>query len=711
MKNKLKTIDYRHYICVGITIAFLLFSVFYFRYADDRIVESFIDLKNSFLYYSNNLFNLNLSGKITINEFSSCPFALPFNLPNTWDDFKILWGNYWSLWASKENFINYMESLGNGVYYLSKVLLIVLPLLLVFLVIKSFSKKTMDNDYNIDTKPLQKWKQFEKKVYLPVKDWIKSFIQFVIEREFYWRLWFLIWFYNFNGIAILIEFLAYYLYFVCAFKTLTLYIQAIKLLADLSVLISFFHPVIWAMAGLVLLNALCKKMGYEKLEHMELKNRGYINERPIVLMLNGTMGSKKTTMITDIALSQEIMFRDTAFEKILKTDLKFPFFPWINLENDLKKSIESHTVYNLATCKKYVKVKRRRFEKYPLKKNIFGYDFERYGMEYDDSLSICDIWDAIKTYVQLYFVYIIQSSLLISNYSIRVDNVLDSVGNFPLWNVDLFKRDTRLAEAYTRHAHILDFDMLRLGKQVIEFNEKADCFEFGVINVTEIGKERKNSIELQEIKKKDDKANQKNDLFNTELKMIRHSATIDNFPFVKFITDDQRPESWGADARDLTEIIFIEKTSKTRNARPLFFFCDFFLGWIVNRFSKKYYEYRYMHGGNTLKMYLYHGFISKLNSYLLRNVNTFGYYELNTSIESGRLDGDTKKGDYYLMFKKIYSKRFSTDCFSDFFEKKALCSKIGIDDLEEFADTKASFEEMLKENSYFFNDLIGLEKR
>ena len=215
----------------------------------------------------------------------------------------------------------------------------------------------MDNDYNIDTKPLQKWKQFEKKVYLPVKDWIKSFIQFVIEREFYWRLWFLIWFYNFNGIAILIEFLAYYLYFVCAFKTLTLYIQAIKLLADLSVLISFFHPVIWAMAGLVLLNALCKKMGYEKLEHMELKNRGYINERPIVLMLNGTMGSKKTTMITDIALSQEIMFRDTAFEKILKTDLKFPFFPWINLENDLKKSIESHTVYNLATCKKYVKVK------------------------------------------------------------------------------------------------------------------------------------------------------------------------------------------------------------------------------------------------------------------------------------------------------------------------------------------------------------------
>ena len=36
------------------------------------------------------------------------------------------------------------------------------------------------------------------------------------------------------------------------------------------------------------------------------------------------------------------------------------------------------------------------------------------------------------------------------------------------------------------------------------------------------------------------------------------------------------------------------------------------------------------------------------------------------------------------MFKKIYSKRFSTDCFSDFFTQKALKSKLGLNDLQEF---------------------------
>ena len=120
--KRLKNIDYRHYICGVITIIFLLFAIFYFKYADDRIAESFTDLKNSCLFYINNLFDLNLKGELSVNDFSSCPLALPLNLPNNWEDFKILWGDYWSLWANKENFMNYINSLGSAMYYVSKVL-------------------------------------------------------------------------------------------------------------------------------------------------------------------------------------------------------------------------------------------------------------------------------------------------------------------------------------------------------------------------------------------------------------------------------------------------------------------------------------------------------------------------------------------------------------------------------------------------------------
>lgn len=613
------------------------------------------------------------------------------------------------LWASEENFLNYLNELGNFMFYLSKFLIIILPFVLIGLIVKCFKKEKVDNDYNVDTRTLKIWKKYEVKLYLPIRKWFKDFYKFIKDNEIYKKLWLLIWLYNFNVLAIIIEFIAYYLYFICCFTTTTIYIQFVKLLMDLMVVINFIPSLIWVVIIFIAVNLICKKIGYNRLDHMELRDRGFINERPIVLMLCGTMGSKKTTMITDIALSQEIMFRDTAFEKILKCDLKFPFFPWINLENCLKKAIENHSVYNLATCKRFVKSKKIKFDKNMSKRNIFMYDYKRYGMTYNDNLSINYLWDVIETYVQLYFIYIIESSLLISNYSIRVDNVLNSVGNFPLWNVDLFKRDPKMMKAYTRHAHILDFDMLRLGKKVIDENKKKDAFEFGVINITEVGKERQNAVELKEIKKSSLDANQKNDLFNTEIKMVRHSATVDNFPFIKIITDDQRPESWGADARDLAEIIFIDKASETKNARPLFFFYDFFFGWFIDRHKKNYYDYRFNHGKNTLRNYLSHGIISCLNSYLLRNNNTFGYYKLETSIESGRLDGEKKNGNYYLMFKKVYSKRFSTDCFSDFFNIKALKSKYGLNDLQEFKNEKASFEEMIKENSYFFNDLINLE--
>ena len=106
------------------------------------------------------------------------------------------------------------------------------------------------------------------------------------------------------------------------------------------------------------------------------------------------------------------------------------------------------------------------------------------------------LFDMLENYVQLYFVYVIECSLLVANYSIREDDILQDLGNFPIWHSDFFRVDTRYAEAYSRHAHIIDFDMLRLGKKVIEDNEKANAFEFGVIVMTEGGKERKNTIEL-----------------------------------------------------------------------------------------------------------------------------------------------------------------------------------------------------------------------
>ena len=700
--------DYRHWICITFTLGFLALAVFYFKNADLRIIEAGRDVGYSAVFYVKELFELSDGAKVTVNEYSAAPFKLPFHLPDTWEEFQVSWSAYWNIWASSETLNGYMTFLGDMLFYVSKILCILVPIISLVLLILVGKERPINNDYNKDSKWLKKWRKFEKKVYVQVKHCLRNFLRFIKESG-YLKLWAWIWAYNFNVIAIALEFFAFYLYFITAFDFVSIYVQVVKLLRDLSVALYFIPIVIWVIIGLWLMDRFRRKIGYERLEHMEMKNRGFINERPIVFMLCGTMGKRKTTLITDMAISQEIMFRDKAFELILECDLKFPYFPWINLEMDVRKAMQNHSVYNLATCRRFAKSKARKFYKRPQRRRIFMYDYERYGMEYDDKLSLVNIWKVIEDYVQLYFIYVMESTLLISNYSIRVDNVLDDLGNFPIWNSELFKKDSRLLEAYSRHAKILDFDWLRPGKRILD--ENKNCFEFGVVVITEIGKERGNNLELQQVKKNDETANQKNDLFNSWLKMIRHTATVMNFPFVRVIVDEQRPESWGADARDLCEIVHIDESSEKRLSMPLFALGDLFLDWIQGRFEKRYVRHRFERGDNTLPIYLFHGAAAKMKQYHTGIFNTFGYYKMRLQVENGTQDGELTERGYYLMFGKIYRLRFSTDCFSGVFEEQALRALFGIIDMREFKTEKASFEEMSVQNSYFFNDLIKLKNR
>ncbi len=733
MLKKFKKIDYRHYILSLVVIGSLLLAIFYFKYADNRLLETFIDFKNSFLYYISELFDFNLNYEITINDFTKQPFEMPFNLPSTWEEFKLLCKDYWVEFKKMENVKLYFTFLSLILQRILKFIILIMPFVMIIYIIVLMSERDINNNYNEDTKALKFWKNIiENKIYLPVKHWIQRFILFTKEHSIYIKLIIFIWLYSFNIYAIGIEVIAYYLYFVISFDLVNIYVQLIKLLFDMSIILDFIPVFIWVIITLYFIDRFRKKVGYIKLNHLENKNKGFINERPLLLMLCGSMGKKKTTIGTDVLLSIETMFRNKAFELLLEADLKFPNFPWINLENYLKTAIKRHKVFNLATTKRFINmlelcfklslsddiktfksVKRniKRFYGVDLFNNcLFDYDYERYGFTYNNNLFIQNIWEVINDYAQLYFVYIVQSSLIISNYSIRTDNILHDVGNFPLWDMDFFKRDSKYLEAYSRHAHILDFDGLRLGKTVLENNKKTNALEFGIFGITEVGKERGNTLELQQVKKNDDLANQKNDLFNHSLKMARHKATICNYPFIRFVGDEQRPESWGADARDLCEIVHIDECSETRLTMPFFALEDLICNWYLSKFNNRYSQYRFEHGNNTLLMYLYHNFSAKINNYHKRILNTFGYYKLDLLVEAGTQDSPAKEKDYYLMFKKIYSKRFSTDCFSDFFTEKSYNSTIGIDDLEEYKTEKATFDEMVSQNSYFFNDLNKLRK-
>ena len=683
-------------IFLGLTI------VFWQSYV--RFGEACRDFGLSAAYYFCELFGIDYSFTPTVTEYSNV-MQWEILLPDDWDGFTVSAKQYFALLIDGENFASYWSAVGDVMLVAAKVIAILLPCVIVLILIIYRMYRQGNTKHNHDTKPLKIFKWLAARTYQPIKRAVLSYRDFLRQNPAIWICWIILWVFHLNAASVVMGFFAYYFYFVLSFDVGNLYVQVCKLFIDLQVI--FRHFPWWSIVTVcwLLFNRWRKRIALNRLRHFEARNCGFINELPIVSMSCGSMGRKKTTLITDMVLSQEVMFRQKARSILQQNDMKFPYFPWIKFEDELRACMEHSTVYNLASVKTWMALKRSRFIKHHNAKwQLYGYDCKRYGTDFDDALKVNGLFDVLETYAQAYFIYIIQSSLIVANYSIRTDNALMDIGNFPLWLTDFFPKH-RLE--CSRHAHILDFDVLRLGKKVLDNNPKAGSFEFGVVAITEIGKERGNNLELKEVKKGAEDTNQKNDLFNSWLKMCRHSATVDNFPFIKVFTDEQRPESWGADARDLADIINIASCGDMRLALPLYTIEEMISELAFNRFMRLYEDFRFRRGDNTLLVHILKSVVAWLWRRNLRIYNRFGYSILKIEKERGTMDGKTENKKYYLMNAKIYAKRFSTDCFSDYFNDMAKKSKTGLMDYIEYVTEKATVDELKMQNSYFINSLYG----
>ena len=684
-------------LTVALTATFILLGAFVFRTSYIRLFYACKDFGLSVGYYFCEMFGISHNITPTVNVIPEV--QLPqITLPTDIDGFKDNTVNYFSLLFNGGNFGNWLVHISGVIADFAKILVIILPCIIAFIfIIKALYKKE-NTKHGKDTVPLKVFKAISKGTYQPIKRFIREYVAFIRRNGWIIVCWLILWLLNFNIATIVIEFFAYYFYFAVAFEFGTIYTQFLKLFADLKT--PFIYFPYWALLFLIypLFDKFRKRIATARLRHYEARNCGFINELPIVSLTCGSMGKKKTTAITDMALSQEVMFRQKAFDILQRGDMKFPFFSWILFEKAMQAEIESGRIYNLATVKCWVISLEQSGE-------LFGYDSERYGLEYDNGLKSENIYSALSTYAQAYFIYIIESSLIVSNYSIREDNLLIDSGNFPMWLTDFFPSNFR---RNSRHAHILDFDILRLGKKVLENNPNAGSFEFGVIGITEIGKERGNNLELQEKKKSSEEANQKNDRFNSWLKMCRHSATIDNFPFIKVFADEQRPESWGADARDLCDIVNIVQSTEQKLAMPFYTIGDMVADWAFNRFIGLYYDFRFRRGDNTLLVHVLKSITAWLWKRNIKIYNRYGYSVLSIEKERGTMDGKVQRKKYYLMNAKIYRKRFATDCFADYFNDMAMRTNVGLNDYREYLTECASVNELKAQNSYFINALYGV---
>ncbi len=703
------------WLCIVITALLALWGAFFLQISYVRLWEAVKDFGTSIAFYFCELFEIehNIAPSVLIRSDlfnwgvispntslpgTPPPVLAPENWAAFWERvqlfFKLFFDlDYFQGWAS--------EFLTGMTIFLQLLTLFVLVAVLGYVIIVQNYEKE-NQDHNEDSVFLKIFKNIAAVLYQPAKAFVLGFINYVKRYKWIWTGWLILLALNLNIATVVVEFIAYYFYFMIEFDVVSLYTQFVKLFDDAGVILYNFPW--WCVGAVVwlLFSRWRANRGVDRLRHMNAINMGFIKSLPVVVFICGLMGSGKTLLMSSMAANEEVMQRQQAEDILMETDMKFPFFPWISFEDDLRKQIDEGNIRNKAMAQEWVKAKAQSVDSSEaLKAELYGYDYRRYGLEFYTGIKSVDIFEALETYAQAYYVYIFDSSLIAANYSIRSDNRMIDRGNFPIWAFDLFHEG--VSEA--RYAHVIDFDAFRLGNKLVEDNCKYGSFEFGVVAITEIGKERGNQIELSGKKKTAFEANQKNDLFNSYLKMSRHGATIDNKTFVKIFADEQRPESWGADARELADVIHVRELSEARLSLPLYTIEDMLTEWAYKAFKGLYKHLRGIRGDNTLLIHVLKAVVVFMWKRDYRLKQRYGYKVATLERERGALDGKFMQHTYFIPFAQAF--RYESDCYSEFFHEKALESGVGLWDWPEFAGERATVKELLQMNSYFVNDLYG----
>ena len=693
--------NYMHLIAVMITISFLLCSVFVYQNSFIRIKESGYDIYTSFKYYVANLTDSFSDVPATITMVSKVDIRFIF--PVDWETFERTLGLWWDKLFTEENLYMFLDtSSTNYLITLTVVeLLIIIGIIFYYLFNRALTTLNVRNE---ESKQLKQFKVLEIK-FGRLKAWIVSFKEFLQNKK-YLTLWLAIWLYNLNFFTIICELIAFIFYFPSTFDILNLYVIVYKLFFDLMLMFKGLPVFLWIIIGLIGLNVYRHNKAISNLEYYESYNTGFVKSLPSVNVVHGLMGSGKGQVMTDIVLTKGKTMREDAKETLEKFDRMFPYFPFVLLESTLKLWRLQHRIFSLSTIEKEIEKRKKMFyhayDRHLFKSAkavLWGYDFLKYGLEYNNNLYMVNIFNIITEYAQAYFVYTTKE-LNISNYAIRSDGILEDFGNFPLWNYDFFNRNPEELDKISTYGHILDQDILRRGKKVNPNNPFSDTLEFGVVVMTELDKERGNQFVEKELKFSDEETNQKNDLFNFGLKLDRHSSTIDFKHYMFIIFDLQRLNSTNADLQECGGHLGVGRKDKKNFVMPLFFLEEFFAGLLAGFYTKYYSLSKLYHADNTLLLHLIKKVLGGFYNYYDKMYNLYGYDLHHLQIED--LSTNTiKERKYFLLYKKNHALRYYTDSLVDYFRKSALNKNVGIDDYPSYSGVKATKEEFSKQNSYF----------
>ncbi len=702
-----------------ITLLICLIGCFFFRESFLRLGEAFRDFGLSVvgLFCSFAGITTNFSTD-TVNNPSKYVDSI---VPIKWDEASLKMERFFNNLVDADNILEFVSYSSESALIASYViLLLLLPMLVMIVLIKL--DLSGHNTLIRQSTPLRIYLSIERKIKPVIVENVRSFTDYVKDTK--WRkLWLALIVFILNGATIIVELIAFYFYFLSVFEFDVVWMQIYKLLADLSIL-SRVPLGIWIIIGVIFLLWWRKRIAIKRLNDKEACNCNLIeNMIHTVVVIWATMGAGKTELLTDIILTKLQIMRKDALAIVQEVTFEFPNFSWISFDRYLEDRFDNHVLYNLSGIKRHIRYLRKVYTTYQNDVNfkkfydrqvrkgrvaplLFGYEVNLYGIKHDNGLIYENIFDAMSDYAQAYYLYRLGCSMAISNYGIVSKDIMTTEGNFPLWIMDFFNCPSfDVEEDEHQMSHILDNNMLRLGKKIPNNLEYANAMDFGAVGYMEADKERGNMLDTMELKKLVEEANQKNDGFNADIKMSRHFSSVRHRRFFFIALDMQRAMSVNADLREIGDVIKIEKKEKKRLLMPFFAIDELLYQFTVPGFCNFYWgDYLYRRADENLMMYLVKNVVAGINTHYVRANNRYSCITEHITIN------ETLAEEYYIMPKKVHSGVYASDGLSGFFDKKNENSSYGVSDIRTYKTIRADVEELEYQNSYFVRDWLSYLK-